>query len=299
MKAGKVAEACDKFEAASHFTSTAGVRLNLASCWAKLGRTASAWGMYDEAHSIAERGGDTGAADLAQRAKAELEPKLSRLVIAVADANVAGLHVTRDGESVFSGAWGVGVAVDPGEHEVTAQAPGRRAWSVKAKVTGEGTSVTVTIPSLEAERPQAVSALDPAAAPAAPPPAVVSETSPAPSHAGSTQRTIGLITGAAGIVVVGVGAYFGITAASDKSGYQAHEANGRCADPTCQTDSQNAVSAGNLSTAFVAIGAAVVVGGAVVWLTAPKPHPERSAMTARIVPSVTPRLAGLSLEGSW
>src|ERR1700693_4641840 len=69
MSAGNVAEACAKFEAASHLMSTSRVRLNRANCWAKLGRTASAWAMYDEARAVGERAGDTDASDLARTGK--------------------------------------------------------------------------------------------------------------------------------------------------------------------------------------------------------------------------------------
>ncbi|HEY2516138.1 MAG TPA: hypothetical protein VGI39_34945, partial [Polyangiaceae bacterium] len=127
MKAGKVAEACAKFEASSHLTQTAGVRLNLAVCWAKQGRTASAWGMYDEARALAERSGDTAAIEVADKGKAELGPKLSKLVVTVA-TGTPGIEVTRDGEPVPAGAYGMGVPVDPGEHRIEAHAAGRKAW---------------------------------------------------------------------------------------------------------------------------------------------------------------------------
>ncbi len=99
MRAGSFAEACPKFEAAEKFSATPGVRLNLAECWVKLGRTASAWGKYDEALLMAERGGDKAAAAVASAGKAALEPQLVYLTVAVGDpARVPGLEVHRDGE---------------------------------------------------------------------------------------------------------------------------------------------------------------------------------------------------------
>ncbi len=299
-----MSEACAKFEAASHLTTTAGVRLNLAGCWAKMGRTASAWGMYDEARALADRSGDAAAAELAQRGKAELEPKLSRLVVSVAPANAAGLTVTRDGEPVFSGAWGVGVPVDPGDHDVAARAPGHKDWSSKVSVNGEGAQVTVTVPVLDAGE-----ARTPVAAAATP---RQRRSRPEPGHGrrrdrrdgpassssrGSTQRIVGIVTGGVGLVALGIGAYFGVKTASDKSDYQGNEVNGKCINLACQTQSQDAVSAGNVSTVFVIAGAALVAGGVVVWLTAPKAH--ESGVRAHLAPTVTMRTRGCRSKGSW
>ena len=297
MKGGKVAEACAKFEAASHLTQTTGVRLNLAVCWTKQGRTASAWGMYDEARALAERNGEAAAIELADKGKAELGPKLSKLVVTVA-SGTPGIEVTRDGEPVSAGAFGMGVPVDPGEHRIEAHAAGHKAWSSQVTVAGEGTQVTVAVPALESDAPAAVAVM-PVPATAGGPAAHtdVTEDTRIRSSNGSTQRTIGLVTAGAGIVALGVGAYFGIKTASEKSDYQGHEVNGRCIDLTCQTDSHNAASDGNVSTVLVIAGAAVVAAGAVVWLTAPKAHEQ--GVTAKIAPAVGPRTAGLTLQGSF
>ena len=295
MKGGKVAEACAKFEAASHLTQTTGVRLNLAVCWAKQGRTASAWGMYDEARALAERNGEAAAIELADKGKAELGPKLSKLVVTVA-SGTPGIEVTRDGEAVTAGAFGMGVPVDPGEHRIEAHAPGRKAWSSQVTVAGEGTQVTVAVPALESDAPAAIAVTPVPSAPASH--AEVTEDSRVRSSNGSAQRTIGLVTAGAGIVALGVGAYFGIKTASEKNDYQGHEVNGHCIDLTCQTDSHNAASDGDVSTVLVIAGAAVVAAGAVIWLTAPKAQ-EHAVVTAKIAPAVGPRTAELSLQGSF
>jgi hypothetical protein len=304
MKAGDVADACPKFEAAAHLTQTSGVRLNLAVCWEKLGRTASAWAMYDEARVIAERSGDASQLDLALKGKAALEPKLSRILVSVPAASLArDLQVTRDGEPVLSGAWGVGVPVDPGPHQIAASAPGRKAWSTKIDVAAGAATLTVMVPVLEPEAPK-VAALPPpeprapvtTGQPATQPPAPV-DTQSTSGSSGSTQRLIGAVAAGVGVVGLGVGSYFGIKTASDKSTYQAHEANGQCIDLTCQTVSHNAASEGNISTVLFIAGGVVLAGGAVLWLTAPRAH--EGAVTAKIVPAVGTRTAGLSLEGSW
>jgi hypothetical protein len=149
MRAGTFEQACQKFEAASQLSSTPGVRLNLADCLEKLGHTASAWARFDEALSMAERNGDGAAAELARKGRARLEPQLAYLTIVVPPAAVvAGLEVKRDGETLPKAAWGTGIPVDPGDHEVSAEAPNRARWSKKTAVVGSGAKVTVEVPPL-------------------------------------------------------------------------------------------------------------------------------------------------------
>jgi hypothetical protein len=78
-----------------------------------------------------------------------------------------------------------------------------------------------------------------------------------------------------------------------------------CPDLACASDSDyqrgrqlvsDARGDGNISTVMVAVGAAAIAGGVVLWLTAPSVH---HAETARLTPSVTPRSAGLVLAGSF
>src|SRR5690606_15763807 len=80
---------------------------------------------------------------------------LSRLTIEVSEeARVEGFTLTFDGTEVRRAAWGVALPVDPGKHEVTASAPGKKEWSTRVEVTGEGQQVSVTIPKLEEGPPE-------------------------------------------------------------------------------------------------------------------------------------------------
>jgi hypothetical protein len=125
-----------------------------------------------------------------------------------------------------------------------------------------------------------------AAAPPAAPPSLAPETAehplarmtrdassgPAPETSRrSTERVAGLVVAGAGLLSVGVGAYFGIEAL----------ANNGDSDPYCGRGGKNectasgvafrqtAVRDGNVSTIFLGAGAAAVLGGAVLWFTAP------------------------------
>src|SRR5262245_57607372 len=81
MITGEYASACPKFAASQKLDPAVGTELNLADCYEKLGRTASAWAEFRSAASAAHTVGSKDREQLAtDRAKA-LETKLSYLTI--------------------------------------------------------------------------------------------------------------------------------------------------------------------------------------------------------------------------
>jgi hypothetical protein len=277
MAAGQVAEACPKFEAAAKLSPTAGVRLNLADCYARLGRTASAWARADEALALAERAGDVAAAELARSRMADLEPKLCYVTIVIGKTSVApGTEVRLDGEAIPDAVWGTPLPVDPGEHEVAVTAPGRRSWSAKTAVTASGSRASVAVPALAEEHATTV-----------------------PTRAGGlgTTEVLAIVSGGLGLTGLGIGAAFGLDAASKKSGYQQLQVGGRCTDETCVTLSKDAVSAATLSTVGFVVGGALAATGLVLWLVAPGRDAE--GKTVALVPLAGARSAGAGLAGSW
>ena len=106
----------------------------------------------------------------------------------------------------------------------------------------------------------------PAASSSAPPTSVDA----VKSSDGSTQRLIGLIAGGAGIVALGAGAFFGLKA---KSTY--NDALAQC-NPSKQCDQRgldlgsDATSQATISTVAFVAGGALLAGGAVLYLTAPR-----------------------------
>src|SRR3982751_5168116 len=86
--AGDYAGACVKFEAADRLTGWLGVELNLGDCYARLGRTASAWVVWRKGAAKAEAAHDERAGYARSQAE-QLEPLLARLsVIANGRADV-------------------------------------------------------------------------------------------------------------------------------------------------------------------------------------------------------------------
>lgn len=258
---GKVAEACPKFLASYNLEPRLGTLLNLADCYEKNGQLASAWARFVEARTLAQRAGQQERADYASEHAMAVEPKLSRLVVAVAKP-APGEIVKRDGAVVEAGVFGVAVPIDPGKHLIEASAPGKRTWNGSIDVGGNADRKTIEVPVLE-DAPKTETAVGPSADPAA-----GSEKS-----GPSTRTLVGLAVVGAGVVAIGVGGVFGVVALGKNSDSEAHCGQNGAGPNDCYSEGiqlrEDAVSAGNLSTVFIAVGSALVVGGLVLWLTAP------------------------------
>jgi hypothetical protein len=246
MADGRVAEACPKFLASYNLEHRIGTVLNLADCYEKNGQLASAWARFVEARTLATRANQPERVTFASDHAKALEPRLSNLTLTVA-APVAGLVVARDGVTVDPGAYGVAVAIDGGPHEITASAPGMRTWTGHVTVQQSGDHQSLTIPALE---PMPVAA-------AAPPPEM------------SKGVKYGAIAAAGvGVVGIGIGAVFGVMAIGKN-----HDSAPFCGMGSADGCTQQgvdlrstAVSDGTLSTVFIGVGAAALVGGGVLWL---------------------------------
>lgn len=281
MAAGKAAEACPKFEESQRLDSGSGTLLNLALCYESIGRLASAWTRNLDAAAAAKSTGNTARENTARKRAAALAPRVSKLQINVSnEANVPGLELTRDGEVVGSAQWGLPIPADSGEHAIVAKAPGFKEWRGTAVVTGEGTRSSIDIPRLELEPPPPAPAPKPAPEPL---PAVVAPAEVTPEKARlGTQRILALVAGGVGVVGVGVGIGFGI-----KSKNEHDDASKTCSGSSC-TDSAGADAgtaayhSGTVATVASIVGVAGLVGGAVLWFTAPKPGHEASASALQL-----------------
>lgn len=277
---GKYPEACAKFAESERLDPAPGTLLNLGGCYEKNGQTASAWATFKEAMAAAHVKGRSDWEDLARTRSAALEPKLSRLTIAVT-SKADGLAVTRDGSSVGQAEWGTAIPVDPGSHVVDAQAPHRKPFHQSVDVPANGASITVTVGELDAADEGA------------------SGGTPLPeTHAsGSTQRTIGLVVGGLGVVGLVVGTAFGLSAMSKENDATEHHcnANDQC-DPQGVQLGKDAHSAATASTIAFAVGGVALAGGVILFLTAPK---NTSAPTVGLRASAIPGGGAFGIQGAW
>lgn len=299
------AAACPKFAASQRLDPGAGTNLRLADCYEKNGQTASAWATYLETVPLARASHPDWAEQAKQRAAA-LEPSLSRLTIVVPPASdVPGLAVERDGVKVERAEWGAAMPVDPGAHPVVATAPAKQQWSTTVAVAPNGARAEVTIPALIVEQGA------PSGGTIGPSVTGTGTSSPlasggggvrsdaGPASDGSTQRTVGLVVGGVGVVGVALGGIFGLAA---KSTYD--DAKTHCAvDNRCSADGVSGVDKAHgqatLSTIAMGVGAAALVGGIVLYFTAPAPSARPSGVALRVAPTVHAQGASMSLGGAW
>jgi hypothetical protein len=299
MKSGDYAAACPKLDESERLQPAGGTLMFLGLCRESEGKTATAWAKLNEALSAARRDNRPDREKVAQEHIAALTPRLTRLTLELSDEAkaTAGLEVRLDAEVIALALMGTAVPVDPGDHALHVTAPGMKAWDTTAKTAGEGATATVTVPALEKD-PGAVT---PPPNPVAPPTPVMA-TPPPPADAGSspgsTQRTIAVVVGGAGVVALGIGTYFGVAALSKKNDENA-QCPGGSTGPCNRTGvslSQTAVSDGNVASVLLGVGAVAVVGAGVLWLTAPRGTPTAAW---RVSPLVGRDSAGLSVQGGW
>jgi hypothetical protein len=290
VEAERYAEACPKFADSLKLDPGVGTMLNLAVCYERIGKTASAWSAYLDAAAAARDKGETERERVARARAAALDPTLSRVTILVAPAATGSdVDVRLDGTRIPQTLWGVATPVDAGTHDLRASAPGRVPWSTSIQVDADHPLV-VAIPALEPE-PLILS-------PSLSPPAV-HETPRAPMHAADWHRPVALALGGVGIGALGAGVAF-VVAANDRYVESTH-ASACNADNHCTAagsrDRQIAFAYANVASASIAGGAVALVGAAVVWLTGSRAAPRSVRWT--VLPTVGDRGWKFEVGGAW
>lgn len=137
---GNYAAACTKFEESNKADPAEGTQLNLAMCWEKLGKTASAWTMYMQVANALSSHGRRDRAQLAQARAAALLPTLSKLAITAP----AGSSIRVDGAPWSAALTGIATPVDPGRHTIEASAPNKTFRRV-VDVPASAATITVAV----------------------------------------------------------------------------------------------------------------------------------------------------------
>lgn len=288
MEQKKFSQACEQFAASQELDPALGTTLYLADCYEQTGKTASAWALFQEAADVARRAQQSDREQIANERAASLKVRLSKLELRVAAARrVPGLELRINDAPIPSASWNTAMPVDPGKTRVEARAPGKKPWSVEVNVAVGPSSQAVDIGEL-ADAPQPLSTDS----------AGVLAEKLAPHDPGATQRTIGYVIGAVGVVGLAVGGYFGYRAMDlnkqSKAQCRAEDANACTSEGAAMR--QDAQSAATVST-ISSIGGGVLVGtGLTLVLTAPSAPSNRagSALGQASSPGF-----GVQLRGVW
>ena len=245
MKEGRYDEACPKLEASQRLDPGVGTLLNLGDCYEHVGRTASAWLRFREAASAALSAGQTEREQIARGRAAALEGKIAKLVVRAPARPAESLQITRDGTPVDPALWGEPVPVDPGPHAIEASAPHKKAWHATVDVTRAPDTVEVGVPDLEDEPASRVQ----------------------PEKKGfGTQRAAAVGVGALGVIALGIGGGFALSARGTWADAKTHCQSNGC-DPEGVRLGQDAGRAADVATALVIGGGVALCAAVVLWFT--------------------------------
>jgi serine/threonine-protein kinase len=280
--AGQYEQGCSKLLASYGLVPKLGTLLNLADCYEKVGKTASAWVRFTEAATLADRAGQTERADFARNHLAALTPRLSRLVINVDMKSVEGIAVHRDGALVDAALIGTPVPVDPGRHTIEVGAPQKKTWTLAVDIEVDSAQPKIVdVPALE---PDQATRAAPDGSPAQP---LVPSADTKSSGARRTSAMVVAGVGFGGIVASLVG---GVIA---NAKYQESTRAGRCTDDNKCTPAglqirDDAESIARVSTVLFIGGSLVAATGVVLFLTSPSPAAPAKTTSLSIGPgSVT------------
>jgi hypothetical protein len=274
---GRVDEACAAFADSLRAFATLGTLLNLALCHEKQGKTASAWAEFVHAAAWANEPAQRDRREFARQHASRLERGLPRLRIEVTDGEPQTMTLSLDGEALSGARLALPLFVDPGNHTVSAAAPGFQSASVSvtAVTVASGEAQVVTIPRL-------LEMHDALVLPARP-------QEPPPTRGPDTRSLVGYAVGGAGLVAVAVGIGFGADAISRTGALGAKCAAGCDAGPAKTSEIVSLVTLG--------VGAVGLAAGA--WLVFGPRRASSPAVALVVGPSAAPGGAGLALDGTW
>ncbi|WP_437924866.1 preprotein translocase subunit TatA [Sorangium sp. So ce291] len=275
VEARDCARAIPLFRKSQETYPARGTLFNLAQCEAELGRIASATQHYRELLTQLTPGDPR--LPIAQQRLTELEPRLPRLVLELAQGAPAPAELLLDRAPLPQTSVGSELPVDPGDHVLVVR------WA-----DGRQTETRVSLP--EGARKEV--RLEPPPAAAAPPPAPVPDAAQAPSPPpdapatppSSGRRTLAFAIGGVGAAALGVSLVTGGLALGTKGDLEEE-----CPTPSrCSDDGMSLRSRGQtLTTASTVLGAVGLVGlgaGVVLLLTAPEQGSTSVALTPAILP---------------
>ncbi|MES1173772.1 MAG: hypothetical protein ABUL62_05535 [Myxococcales bacterium] len=306
---GKYAEACPKLFESNRLDPGIGTQFHLADCYEKNGQIATAWATFLDVASLARSTNQPEREKVATKRAVALEGRLPRLTVNVAEeSRVDGLEVKRDDVPVGTAQWGAPVPVDPGPHQLTVSAPGRK--SIQRIITvEEHKPASYDVPVLELEPTSAAAAPLAATAPAvvAPPSKPPTVQAPAPQEQPKPQvngklDALPIALAAAGVVGLGVGSVFGLKARATNKDSKAlcNSSNTNSCSADGVSKRNDALSQGNVATVGFIAGGALLAAAVVVWRVEAGSSPKPTA-ASRLRPNlvILPNSAALYLQGGF
>jgi hypothetical protein len=247
MKADRCSDAIPAFLQSNSLDPSASTLVNLGTCYARLGRKATAWKTYQRAAVMAQAERDDAVRERALQAMAILGPALTKIQI-VMPSNSPALSLRLNGEPLVNYD-GLPIPLDPGESVIEAAAPGREPWRHAVTANDLGATLVIQVPDL------------------APAP---SRVLPAPLEGKNSPnlRMPGAIIAGVGLASILVGSIFGLSAAQSYDDSHAYCSGNRCTPPGIDLRDRASTKAA-VSTWTVSLGLVATATGAVMWLVSP------------------------------
>lgn len=256
LKDGRVAEACEKFAESRRYENAAGTLLNLAMCYERLGRTASAWAAYRELLPMAQRAGDEARAAHARERSELLANAWPRLLVrwpasagsGVEEGGVPRLTLLLDGAPIPPSSGPSELPLDPGKHRLELRRGTVREWVTDIEAPAR--NVVLEVPIRETVH--------------------VAHKSEPPT----VGRTAAVVLGATGLAATLAGGIFAVTS-------RVHYDDARrdhCGDGACDAAGidgiRDARRLADGATVLTVYGVAATLGAVGIWLALPKGAPE-------------------------
>lgn len=293
MAEKRYADACESFENSYKLDPGIGAQLNIAKCyedWGKLGR---AFTSYQAAEAMAKDAKDPREPKIHDLV-VKLEPSVPHLTIKVPKPAPSGLEVTLDNRPVDT--LGEAFVIDPGPHTIEWRVNGgAKKTKIVALDRGGESEVSLDVGKV-AERTGGGSGdtggdQGSASKPVEPPKL---------ESRGRNQRLGGIALAGGGLVAIGVSSYLAISAKSKYSDALDMHCGGMpdgC-DMTGLEITHDARSTANAATIVFIVGAAMVGGGAALYLLAPSgPAPSEEQSSFYLSPSLSPDGVGVVFGG--
>ncbi|MBI5538235.1 MAG: PEGA domain-containing protein [Deltaproteobacteria bacterium] len=240
------------------------------------------------------QGGTAIPADQRARVEAELAAQRNRIGEIQMSVLPAGAELRIDGKVVGKAPLSTPVKVAAGHHRVEAMLEGYRSVDKEVDLQGKG-RLEISFQLVSLQSPQELSpAPAPPAAPTARPAQVapVAESGSPQDSKGSTQKIVGWSLAGVGLVGAGVGIIVAVTGQSKHQDALDQWYSGD--HPGANDTESKANSLKTVGGVTIGAGAALLIGGTVLLLTAPS-----SSRSVSIAPWLSPSVAGAGLRAAW
>jgi hypothetical protein len=289
-QSGRCTDAIDKLERAEKLHHSAIVLGKLGECYVQEGRlvdgTETLRRMLREPLPASPSPALSKAYEQAKSALDAASPKVAGVTVSVSAPEGTEVTITLDGRPVSDASVGVERPIDPGEHAVSATAPGY--LKAERKITaapGEKLLVALELQKDPYWKPPATPAAEPVPVPVAVLPSDYANLNdPAPVEPRKPNRTAAYVAWGVGAVGLATGAGFGVVAWNGKKKLDDECAAGVC--PPDQSDRlESAKLAGTISTIGFGVAGAGAILGTVLFFTAGSGSTERPPSAAAALDS--------------